>query len=221
MSPTIPGKRDVMQTLSDQLPAQKLNPSRKAKATRAATKAQNPAQDTDLPAEGANEIGSTSVPEPSIPEHSRGVLHNLGASHVPGGVAEQLRPENDPPATESQARTTGSTMDNLVAKLIQAQEKGKEEMADRYFKLIEMLTTKQPDPRSLVSAPQQTIAVVPTKRKSLEPDQQEVTETTIETGATTTTGTATKAEEEALREETAGTKEMETGSETSRSYSPN
>ncbi|POV99369.1 hypothetical protein PSTT_13812 [Puccinia striiformis] len=212
MSPTIPGKRDVMQTLSDQvrdsnpadtpqstsdgdtttphsqasqpllpppptqLPAQKLNPSRKAKATRAATKAQNPAQDTDLPAEGANEIGSTSVPEPSIPEHSRGVLHNLGASHVPGGVAEQLRPENDPPATESQARTTGSTMDNLVAKLIQAQEEGKEEMADRYFKLIEMLTTKQPDPRSLVSAPQQTIAVVPTKRKSLEPDQQEVTE---------------------------------------------
>ncbi|KAI9607743.1 hypothetical protein H4Q26_005188 [Puccinia striiformis f. sp. tritici PST-130] len=213
MTPNIPGEREVMQTLSNQVrstnptnpqqaangndtvpsqtstsqPAtppltqppvqQKANPIRKTRVTRAAAKAPNPSQEVDPATEGTDEIGSTPVQEPLILESLGEMATTLGAAHIPGNAIGQAQQEDTQSSVGQRTKAKESTMDTLVAKLIQAQEDGQDEAADRYFKLIEMLTTKhQPDPQQQVVAQQQTLAVVPTKRKSA---HDETTETNL------------------------------------------
>ncbi|KAI7934350.1 hypothetical protein MJO28_017137 [Puccinia striiformis f. sp. tritici] len=154
---------------------QKANPIRKTRVTRAAAKAPNPSQEVDPATEGTDEIGSTPVQEPLILESLGEMATTLGAAHIPGNAIGQAQQEDTQSSVGQRTKAKESTMDTLVAKLIQAQEDGQDEAADRYFKLIEMLTTKhQPDPQQQVVAQQQTLAVVPTKRKSAHDETTEV-----------------------------------------------
>ncbi|KAH9465288.1 hypothetical protein Pst134EA_013178 [Puccinia striiformis f. sp. tritici] len=212
MTLNIPGDREVMQALSDQVrealptdstqttdtadttvttqqtpqainPSQsqghlppKANPGRKARPTRAATKVQQQAQGTEATTEELNRIGDTQVPEPPILEPSQGVSNTLGASHVPGAISSQARHITQPISGSGPA-SSATTMDNLIEKLIQAQEEGRDEAADQYFKLIKMMTTKtQTDPQPQMAAQQQALAVVPAKGTSLDQNQQGTTE---------------------------------------------
>ncbi|KAH9447422.1 hypothetical protein Pst134EA_029461 [Puccinia striiformis f. sp. tritici] len=188
MTLNIPGDRELMQSLSNQVrdtlptdnaqstnsskgtntpqhmsqpvnptPSQnqlhpKTNPSRKARPTRATTKAQQQAQGT----EDASETGDTQMSEPS-----NGVSNTLGASHFPGAAIAQSHHGIQPIAKSGPTMSNTSTMDNLIKKLIQAQEDGRDEADDRYFKLIEMMTVKnQADPQPQTATQQQTSAVV-------------------------------------------------------------
>ncbi|KAI9627434.1 hypothetical protein KEM48_009840 [Puccinia striiformis f. sp. tritici PST-130] len=222
----------------------KVNSIRKTRVTRAAAKAPNPSQEVDPATKGTDEIGSTPVQEPSVLESSGEMATTLG-EHTE--CISQAQREGTQSSVVQRTKAKESTMDTLVAKLIQAQEDGQDEAANRYFKLIEMLTTKhQPDPQQQVVAQQQTLAVVPTKRKSTHdettevrglksnhptqpyqqgqenPDREEDTEasittrTTTGTGTAATTGTTIKEREAANQGQAAETKGMGIDPETGR-----